>query len=281
MDAITTIKKPQNKRSTSEVTSSYYAELIKARDLGDLNRRIRAIITRLEFSDYSFYQLSRSDIYQPALCTLPQKMMKTYFDESLFTYDMTLQKAIESTEPFFRSTLDEYIAKAPFSNEMIECMNCIFALNRHHGYYDYYHIPVNTGNNPVMLSVAQRGVSPVEFRDRAHGRESALALLCEAIHGVLTKYFATMCYPVRKTTAINPKPLRVLQTLANSDSTIEQVAKKLCISVVTANQHLKTVRASLGVKTNYAAIKRSVSEGLIRLDTPQNNTQEHSNGSEQ
>ena len=248
--------------------SSYFFDLSQAGDIHSFKQHIKNIITDLGFSDYSFIQLARPDIYQPDLSTLPKEMMSQYCNEALYTHDMTLRKALNASECFYRSTLDDYIDHAPFNSAMTEAMNTIQKLNQQYGFYDYYHVPVKQYEVPVLLLVTMRGITPVEFRDKTRGKETSLQILCKAIHSVLHKRFPSNCYSTRNFISINPKPLRVLSTLANNDLTIEHVARKLNISVVTANQHLKTVRASLGVKTNYAAVKRTILAGLIRFNDP-------------
>ena len=268
MRALANFSKDSNDQFKPALTFGYYAELDKARDINDLHRRVSNIIKRLGFSDYSYIQLARADIYQPSLCTLSSSMMNHYYDNSLFMHDMNLQRAVNSREPFFRSEIHEYLANAPFSSDMTRCMEEIYELNKSYGYYDYYHVCLHSAasTDPVMLSVTQRGTSPIELKRYVKGSESALLLVCEAIDFVITKHFPSQRCTSTRSAMINPKPLRVLQTLANNDLTIEQVADKLCISVVTANQHLKTVRKVLGTKTNYAAIKRAVLEKLIVLE---------------
>ncbi|MBN4055327.1 ArsR family transcriptional regulator [bacterium AH-315-K03] len=261
----------------SEAVFRSYSELTKARNLGELNQQITHSLKLLGFSDYMYTQLVRADIHQPALCTISTELIRTYFDCNLFMYDMSVQKALNAPLPFFRSTIHDFVFNAPFTSDMTICMDRIYALNKHYGYYDYYHIPIKSerSNDPVMLTVTQRGTSPIGLKHNVTGHEPALTLLCESIDLVLTRHFPTLCYSGRKCTSINPKPLRVLEALANNDLTIEQVADKLKISVVTANQHLKTVRNALNTKTNYAAIKRAVVEKLIILEKPPNATMKY------
>ena len=248
----------------------YHADLFAARDINDFNHRIHDIVTRLGFSDYSFIQLLRSDIYQSALCSLPKEMMSQYFSDSLFTHDMSLNKAQDASECFYRSTLEDYIAQAPFNSGLTNRMNKIRELNQSYGFYDYYHIPTKNKDFPALLSVTRNGIASIEFKYTTREAESSLQILCEAIHTILIKRFLSHCYSAKSLVSVKPKPLRVLSTLANNDMTIEQVARKLNISVMNANQQLKAVRVSLGVKTNYAAIRLTVTSGLINFVDPMN-----------
>ena len=152
---------------------------------------------------------------------------------------------------------------------MTRMMRAINKLNRSHGYYDFYNSFANAknGNGNVMLSVTNRGCNSVRLREIVKGSESTLQVLCEAIDFVASRKFseALLGTNFESTTniAINPRPLKVLDALANNDFNISQVAEHLCISTVTANKHLETARRAFGAKTNYYAIKQAILNGLI------------------
>lgn len=256
-----------NEQAALEIASGYFAELGRSEDIEALHHNISTIVNRLGFSDYAYIQLIRDDIPQPEFCSLPTGLTHAYFDNYLYQHDLSLQKAASASEPFFYSTLHNYLSTAPFSNHMTLGMKRLYALNKSYGYYDYYYVTSLTPKTPAMLSITKRGLSSVEFRQHVIGCELTLSLLCEAIGHTIATRFPESIYKKRTRIPINPKPLRVLDTMANSDLTIEQIADKLSISAVTANQHLKTVRTTLGTKTNHAAIKRAVLENLIEFRT--------------
>jgi DNA-binding CsgD family transcriptional regulator len=266
MEAITTPFYIPGNESNQKFKFGYYAELRRCSDGKDLNDRIHTIVKRLGFSDYTFINLDCANTAQHALSTLPRPMLRHYFERDLYTNDMVLQRGLNNDESFLSSTIHDYINRSPFSSDMTNTMANIYQLNKSYGFYNYFYVPIHKDDRHFMLSVSTRGASPIEFLQHTKDAKESLILLCEAIEHMVTDQYAKLL-PRKKTDAlINPKPLRVLNTLANNDLTIEQVAHKLCISVVTANQHLKTVRRSLGVKTNYAAIKRTISDGLIAFD---------------
>jgi DNA-binding CsgD family transcriptional regulator len=247
----------------------YYAELANATHLNALKDRISQIVKRLGVSDFSITKLSCCQTPQPELSTLAPEMMARYYAQALYVSDMNLQRAKENTEPFFHSSMHTYVARAPFSCDMTRCMQAINNLAKAYGYFDFYSIPLKAhqGKEQLIFTVSQRGMSPIELKRSIDECATDLQLLGEAIEFVTSQIFSGVYYnntSVQKT-VINPKPLRVLETLANNDLTINQIADKLCISVVTANQHLKTVRKSLGTHTNYAAIKQAILKGLIQF----------------
>ena len=98
-------------------------------------------------------------------------------------------------------------------------------------------------------------------------RYADLQLLCDAIdRRVYRKFPSELLGDERllpRAITINPRPLEVLEMLANNDMNITQVAGALGINVVTANRHLQAARRAYGVKTNYAAIRQAILNKLI------------------
>src|SRR5690606_25982127 len=113
-----------------------------------------------------------------------------------------------------------------------------------------------------LFTVADKGCEPFALKGKVEACQRSLQLLAEAVDFICTTKFSEfreLGRPREKEKyAINPKPLRVLYALANSDLQVQQVADKLSLSLVTVNRHLDVVRKTLGVKTTYAAIKKAI-----------------------
>jgi DNA-binding CsgD family transcriptional regulator len=266
MNALATENYQVSREVNREIQFGYFAELNTSRSEDELKTKILDIVTRLGFSDFSVVNLDC--IYEPQyqLNSLPTPLTHSYYEKRLYTEDMILQRAVDNSDPFLSSLIHEHVESAPYNSDMTRKMAAIYDLNKSFGYYDCYHVPYKTHDSYLLLSVVARGVGPIEFKALAKQTRQSLHLLTDAIIFVLDSRFSELL-PVRyRDSVINPKPLRVLNTLANNDLTIEQVAQKLCISVVTANQHLKTVRTKLGVKSNYASIRRCILTGIIKYD---------------
>jgi DNA-binding CsgD family transcriptional regulator len=266
MDALVTENYQIPREMNREIQFGYFAELNAARHEDELKAKVLDIVNRLGFSDYSVVNLDCIHEAQYPLNSLPTPLIRSYYEKRLYTEDMILQRAIDNTDPFLSSLIHEHVDSAPYNSDMTRKMTAIYELNKSFGYYDCYHVPYKTQNINLLLSVVARGVSPVDFQNLIKESKQSLLLLTDAIVFMLSNRFSKLL-PIRaEDLTINPKPLRVLNTLANSDLTIEQVAQKLCISVVTANQHLKTVRTKLGVRSNYASIRRCILTGIIKFD---------------
>lgn len=253
----------------SEYEFGYYADLSSANSVGEFKNKIHSIVQGFGFSDFSFVRMHCGDIDSKLLVTGSEEMLSAYFDQNFMKYDMILPYTEQSLEPIFLSEIRDYVSKSPFQNETTRGMKSIYELNKSYGFHDYYNIPVKAlnGEGNVLFSVTIRGYSPTEIKRAVDKSKVALLLLCEAIDFVVTQKFSEDLIGERVAApegiAINPRPLRVLQALANNDFNIMQVAEHLNISAVTANKHLETARKALGVRTNYAAIKKAILNGLI------------------
>ena len=251
-----------------EAAYGYYVELSSARDVGDFKRRIGDAVRRLGFSEYAFVRLASSEDIRE-LISVEDGLLDAYRNGGYYEHDLALQYANDYARPIFRSTINEFAFQAPVDCDHTRCMREVNELNKSFGYYDFYNVPANAknGNGHVLLSVTGRGLTPFQLKGKVEASYADLQLLCEAIDYVSTRKFPGELLGEEKQEArvivINPRPLLVLDMLANSDLNITQVADKLGVNVVTANRHLHAVRKAFDVKTNYAAIRQAILNKLI------------------
>jgi len=245
----------------------YYIELSSAKDVGDFKQKIDNAVKRLGFSDFAFVRLAGED--SGKLITVAQPLMDAYYKAGLYEKDMAVQHAAQDVQHFFRSTINEYLFQMPFTCDHTRCMREADDLNRSFGYYDFYNIPskAKNGCGHVVLSVTRRGMPPAALKRKVKECYSDLQLLCDAIDFVSTRKFPGELLGAEREQPrdikINPRPLVVLDMLANNDLNITEVAAELDINVVTANRHLQAARRAFGVKTNHAAIKQGILNKLI------------------
>ncbi|MEO1245936.1 MAG: autoinducer binding domain-containing protein [Pseudomonadota bacterium] len=246
----------------------YYIELSSASDVGEFKRKIDNAVKRLGFSDFAFVRLSGAED-SGKLVTVAPELMDAYYKAGLYEHDMAIQHAAQQTQHFFRSVINEHVFQMPFSCDHTRCMIEADELNRSFGYYDFYNIPskAKNGEGNVVLSVTRRGMPPAALKRKIKDCYSDLQLLCDAIDFVSTRSFPGELLGEERDQSrkikINPRPLVVLDMLANNDLNITEVAGELGINVVTANRHLQAARRAFGVKTNHAAIKLGILNKLI------------------
>lgn len=257
----------------SEAELNYYAELSAANDVGEFRQRISNLLIRFGITDFAFVRLDcADDIDSQALVTIPQKLTNSYIMQGFHEYDVIVPHGENNLGGIYHSTVLDYLEHSPFDNDITRTMQAISDLNKKYRFYDYYNVSAKSfvGSGNVMLSVTQRGCSPFMFKPQMKSRELAIKAICETIDYIATHKFPSILGGVDTTQtpvfSINPKPLRVLETLANNDLSIAQVAERLSISVVTANKHLETARRVFETKTTYAAIRKAVVNGLFKYE---------------
>lgn len=237
-----------NSAPSSEVEFGYYAQLSESVDVNEFKQKIDKFIRALGFDEFSYFRSGGANEDPQDLVTISQDMLKNYYMEEFYKYDLILNYINVNVSPIYQSALHGYVDNAPFEIEMTRLMKAIYALNKSYGYYDYYNCvtKAKNGNGNVMLSVTTRGYTPVQLKELVSGSESTLQVLCEAIDFVASRKFSETLLGSsdenETNITINPRPLMVLDVLANNDFNITQVAEYLSISTVTANKHLETAR---------------------------------------
>ena len=248
-----------------------YGSLLRARDITDLTQRITKLVVDIGFTDYLFVRLVRRwhiNAKSGLLFSLPNELMRAYHEESLFKTDLLLSYGKGNTQPIFGSQIYGYIDSAPFDTELTNSNRQLIQLYRRYEYMEHCAIPVPAynGNGHVMLVLTSRGAEPDTMIARATAIMPRCRALCKAIDAVTSKKFRTAFIDRRDSPVDLPrKPLDALRRLAMEDKSITDIAADMCISPITAHQHIATARKALGVKTNVAAIIKAIREGLIDI----------------
>ena len=252
---------------------SYFSMLSLARDFSDFKRRIMLALTKMGFSDFSFVHLNAAgDADTLVLTTIPKAISQSHFDQGLYHEDLPIPYSNKVISHSFSTELDSYVSQRASCGPETYPGNETARINNSQGFYGFYNLPSDSfdGTGKVMFQLIQRDGDSSAFREHISQFMRPLESLSEAIDMIVIQRFAVTVglkkAPSEVVYKINPAPLRVLQHLANNDLNLQCLAEKLCISVVTANKHMDTVRKNLGVRTNYAAIKRGLILGLIKLE---------------
>lgn len=246
-----------------------YVDLAMAKHVGEFKQKIEDAVRRLGFSEYAFVRLASVEDSKQLQSHTPA-LFDAYFNAGLDEHDLVTPHVMEKTSPIFRSEFTENVSHADFECDHTRCMRDILEVNKSFGYFDFYLAPAKAknGKGNVLLSIGEKRLSPFELKSKVKKVFMDLKLLCEAIDHVSTRKFPGELLGKEKQEpreiVINPRPLVVLDMLANNDLNITQVAEELGINVVTANRHLQAARKAFDVKTNYAAIRQAVQSKLIQ-----------------
>ncbi len=265
------IELPQKNHPESVRKTHYYWQLAGARDVSEFMDRILVAVNKLGFTDFSFGRLSaKGGAAGNVATTLDDDVLRVYREKQLYLHDMVLQHGEASTKPILTSTVENYISNAPFKTEQIKRTIELIKLNRRFGYNDFYNIPLkaHSGEGNVMLSVSSQATNQVEFRRKAAAAKINLQSLAQTVDYIGTTKFPEffVAKPTSRNIIITPKPLRLLNTLAKKNLTLKEAAKKLRISLETANKYIMTVKHALGANTQAAAVYLAIKEGLISCD---------------
>jgi Autoinducer binding domain len=247
-------------------------ELATAHDLNAFNKRILGIVNRLGFSDFIFIRLER--VWQPGserglLHSLPKEMLDEYQENFFYNHDLLLSYGKVNTQPIFGSQIYGYVDDAPFEMELTTKNRQLRKFYRRHHYSEHLVVPsaATNGSGNVQLILTTSGKSAEDMQSTATPVIPICRALCKAVDSVSTSKFRSSFIDKKDAPLLlNPKPLAMLQALANTDSSITHIAESLCISAITAHQHVATARKALGVSTNIGAIVKAVKAGLIQIE---------------
>ena len=258
--------------NSKDYLDSLCAEFSNSRSLADLKQRILQCVTTLGFTDFIFMRLERgwhTHASQGLLYSLPDELMRIYHENNMHSYDLMIPYGKSNTQPIFSSQVYGYIDEAPFDIELTRKNRTLCQLYRRFSYFEHYVTPIHAfnGNGNVQLMLTSRGVEKEAFQSRITPMMPACRFLCKAIDSVSTKKFRSSFIDTKDSpVSITPKPLSILNRLANHDISITELAKDMCISPITAHQHIAAARKAFGVQTNIAAIVKAVKAGLIHLE---------------
>ena len=251
----------------------YFSELSLAKDFNDFKQRIMLALKQMGFTDFSFIHINAvGDADSLVLTTIPRAISQSYFDQGLYDQAPPTPYSNKGNGTPFQTRPNNHPSQTAFDHAIAGPTGEAYKINRSQGFYGFYNLPAKSfdGNGKVMFQQIQRDGDSTAFRDKIAEFMRPLELLSEAIDMIVIQRFAVTVGlkkpPLEAVYKINPAPLRVLQHLTNNDLNLQCLADKLSISVVTANKHMETVRKNLGVRTNYAAIKKALIQGLITFE---------------
>lgn len=245
----------------------WYKFFAESSDVLAFARRIRNSVERMGFSDFSYHRVECKSSTDDCMYTTPKRLAEYYDGEGAWQYDPVLLHCATEDKPIFRSTVNRYIERAPFSNEAFTRILKLRDYTAGLGFFDYYHRSLRTtnGNGNAVLSVTARNVRVGEFHSRIAKREEELNLLTRVIDYVgslkFPQYF--MDTSESREVVISPRPLVLLHVLARSDVTVSQAADQLGISVSSVNKHIAALKQAFGAKTLWGALYKATKAGLI------------------
>ncbi|MBL4803049.1 MAG: autoinducer binding domain-containing protein [Emcibacter sp.] len=259
------------KDSTSAAKSvfkiKFYKDLSISRNFDDFSTRIKKFLIDLGFVQYGFVRLNALDAIPRPLIATPHELTVMYNKEKMYEHDMVLKAGLDDNGPFFQSEIEDYVRNVPFLTDEIRANRQTCKLITSFGFVDFFYMPLgaHNGNGRVMLCVATEDKDVPTFKDHIRKCKHVLRDLVEAVDYVGTRKFpdSFLCESESRDIVITPKPLIVLNVLAENDLTLMQTAHKLGISIHTADKHMAAAKKALGANTMHGAIYKAIKVGLI------------------
>lgn len=245
---------------------AFIRTLTGATSSDDLVHRVTAVLNDFGFSDFSLASQSYNPACGVLLTTLPEELLAAYRIRRLGQHDLVLDylKA-GNREPLYHSRMIRVIEHSPLRTYSFLQNLAIRDLYREFQFYDQYLIPVQTlrgvrnGEENLIFTVLGKGQRQEEFQQLTHKRRPILRLLADAVVHIYDSKFSHR----HTRLARNPKPLLLLTTMAKHDLTLTQAARRLCISIDTANKHMAMAKKILGTHSQANAVYLALKQGLI------------------
>ena len=253
----------QVERSRKNFEVNSYRSLRGARTRQDFTNRISDILAPLGFEAFSFTYLTAI----PALLfsNMPEDLTATCQKEGFIKDDYAISYGLSSSQPLLRSVIEDYMNAAPIETRDMARNRTLSGLYHAHSFYDFYLVPVISGEDRFLFTVTTRTEDICVFYDALTTHEPLLHLLGKII---LQTAGATFKKTIRKAKSPLPivtttKPRKLLEIIARDDLTLTETADRLCISLHTADKHSATIRKALGARTIPGAIYIALRDGII------------------
>ena len=244
--------------------------LSEVEDADSFNQRILAVLKPLGFSDYAVVRKTLCRDIDIPFSSIPKELIAIYKAKKYYRYDMVLDYLeAGNLDPIYLSMIAHVIDDAPLMTHTFKQNLKILALYKRFDVNDAYLIPIksnkrsdkNNDNCRVLLSVIAKGATREEFSLKVRRCKPILHVLAEAVNYIAETKF----YPPQARQVINPRPLRLLTTMAKQDLSLAQAANSLCISIDTANKHMALAKKALGTRSQANAVYLAIKLGFIDL----------------
>ncbi len=251
----------ERSRKSFEVNS--YRSLRGARTRQDFTDRITDILAPMGFDAFSFTYLTA--IPAMLFSNLPGDLTTACHKGGFIKDDYAISYGLSSSQPLLRSIIEDYMNAAPIETRDMARNRTLSNLYHAHGFYDFYLVPVISGEDRFLFTVTSRTEDICALYDALTTHETLLHLLGKIIlqtAGIKFKKTierAKSPRPIVTTT----KPRKLLQIIAREDLTLAETADRLCISLHTADKHSATIREALGARTISGAIYIALRDGII------------------
>lgn len=236
-----------------------------AKSHAELMELIGRALRELRFSDFAFTlrQSSNNPAYYFSTCAQANQY---FHDLADWEFDISAMYATAGDQPLYQTTIEAYLARAPFATSAMAKSRALGSLARTLGFEEMYHLPLPVRDfGHAMLTVASQGCPPTRLHNLVVQSRSELEALRAQLGALIPPLFASgrLRAAALPRLSLGPTPLLLLNALAKDNLSLNAAAERLCISVSAANKHIATIKKNLEAKTIASAVYKATSLGLI------------------
>lgn len=248
----------------------FYSRLSVVQTPQQLQTVIGESLATLGLDSFRFLGLAE----QPSvLSNWPQELLDLSLSGNYTQSDLMVKHALSRLVPICHSAAVEYVTNAPFYVRDSQQFLAVCKKLAEYGCHDTYNIPYETFTGTrFLLAVSKLGLNSDALQQLVERVQPLLYLLGDIATGIAVRRFAP--YFIGRSSFLaqhnlHEKHLQLLRLLATGNMDLQTAAKRLFISIDTANKYIRTIKQALGAKTHAAAVYRAIVTGLIDVDSPE------------
>jgi Autoinducer binding domain len=217
---------------------------------------------------YSVIDLPGYQMAIRQLGNLHPEVIDVYAEQGYYRFDLALQHIKNAREPIFQSSVITEIKKINLVTDLTNDYKKIADMNRGFGYEDTLNIPVASSidGSLISLSLTSHGMYAKNFHASLKSKIPDLHTVALAINDIgMTHHRRQFRGPVIDCKSkITSRPIELISLMGKHDLNVNGLVEKTGLKKNTINNHLKSIRGSLGVSTNIGAYEKARQLGYIQ-----------------
>jgi len=239
--------------------------LFRAKSVADLNKMVEKLLGRHGINRFAHTDLTTLNGILDPVGNFDPKVTDRYVIEGFPSDDFMSRHLLldKSQKPIFRSDIQRYVDSAPFESDFFKRNVDISKFLTEVGMEDCYNIPLKTGG---LFSVSIHYGKPDSFREIVNRNIKFVHQIAEAVDHVGRTKFMSKFHAAKITRLpLCPRPLEILNIMANKDLNAAETARLLGIHEVTVNKHIAAAKKALRADTLLGLLMAAIRGGMISV----------------
>lgn len=237
-----------------------------SKDLGDLISRINKLLNGVGIDRFAHTNLTSLNSVLEPIGNFDPKVTDRYAWEGFHCDDFMARHLQLKKKPIFRSVIQEYIDNAPFDHDLLRRNRDISKFLTEVGMQDCYNIPMFDEGRYGLFSISIHHGTPEKFREITLKNIKFIHQLAEVVDRIGRNKFASQFIPNKLTRiSLSPRPVEILDLMANKDLNAAETARLLGLHEVTINKHIAAAKKALKANTLPGLLMAAIKAGLISI----------------